>query len=375
MELQILRLGIRKKMLTENSEKNFESKIELENNLNKAKKEIKILKSELIRLNEENQKISRAKQKAEDEAKKANSSRRLTSFILVLVTIISLVVCYNFYVKYNDFRKELDGIKLELKELMENSERKSQVENILSALNNDNISRFFYNSNSLEYVDSVKDFYAKDIFTETEAKNVVAGNLNSKMPLNFCREYSDSNSLNAFFNSEGLKSAMKTFNTSGEVSVRSDKRFIFPTNSTSWTQKINLLEKSAFFSVQTLKPAAGSFITNIVEKIFDALKKNPDDSVFRFYFKTAEKDLYIVSIVSENKLLGTYLVSNSQPLQRYSIIRELHDTTKQNNFNAESTFFEISLRNSDSRLNNETDFDTCLDIFISQLKTKGDEAR
>lgn len=368
MELKTLQLGIRKKMLIENSEKNFESKIELE----KAKKDIKILKSELIRLTEENQKILRAKQKAEDEAKKAISSRKLTSFILFLVTIISLVVCYNFYTKYIDFRKELDGIKLELKELTENSERKSKVENILSALDNDIVSRVFYNSNSLEYVDSLKDFYAKDIFTETEAKNVVAGNFNSTMPLNFCREYSNSNSLNAFFNADGLKSALKSFNITGEVSVRSDKKFMFPTNSSSWTQKINLLEKSAFFSVQTLKPEAGNFVNNIAEKIFDALKKNPDDSVFRFYFKTAVKDLYIVSIVKENRLLGTYLVSNSKPLQRYSIIRELQDTIKQNNFNADSTYFEISLKNSDSRLNNETDFDKCLDIFISQLITKGE---
>ncbi len=362
----------RKKMLIENSEKNLQSKLDLEINLNKAQKEIKSLKTELRRLSDENQKILRAKIKAEEQTQKAVAARKITSFLLFLVIIISLVVGYNFYLKYNDFRKELDGIKLELKELMETSEIKSKVENILSALNNDTASRNFYNSNALAYVDSLKDFYAKDIFTDTASKNIVAGNFSSTMLLNFSREYSNSNSLNAFFNSDGLKSAMKSLNTNGDVSVRSDKRFIFPTDSASLTRKINLLEKAAFFSVQTLKPATGNFTGNIAEKIFDAMKKNPDDLVFRFFFKTAEKDLYIVSIVKDNRLLGTYLASASKPLKRYSIIRELQNTIKQTDFNANEKYLEVSLRDSDSRLNNNTDFDTCLDIFISQLITKGE---
>ena len=279
--------------------------------------------------------------------------------LLLLIVIAAGVVCYLFNQTCNDLAYEINKLQKELSSRNENDERRVQVESILSALKGNTNVRKFYASDSLVYV----DYIAGTKYTQHNG-NFIAGSL--LIPSNFCEEFGNSPAEYGFFNNNGIKAAITSLEH-GDFIVRSNRKFTFATNTKPLNEKLNLLENSAILSLKSLNPGKGGYIANLDESLANVLKNDTGDITFRFFFATSKEGLYVLSIVRGNKLTACYLVSNAGMIRRNLLQQNLQSNVTQRNFESGGADIEISLWEPDNKLNDESDFDTCVDIFTTQL--------
>ena len=303
-------------------------------------------------------------ERRDNEIKSRNKkirSRNIMSALLLLLVIAAGSICYILQKEADTSNRRINALDSELSSLRENDSRNAQVQSILSALKSNPSVKKFYASDSLVYVDHIDG--TKRVNVKGKA---VAGNLS--VPSNFCEEFENSSAEYGFFNRKGLEETLRAFRQ-GDFFVKDDRNFAYSTDSgRSLHEKLSLLGESAFFSLRSLKPGRGAYIANLEESIVNALKENDDDDLtFRFFFATSENGLYVLSVVRDNKLKGCYLVSDDGTVRRDLLLRNIRENLTQRNFDTSGADIEVSLWSSDSRLNDEIDFNSCINIFVTQL--------
>lgn len=345
---------------------------ELKSEIESLKAKVEALKKdnekEIVSLKQDNEaKLTSLKKANETEIASLKRTRNIVLF-LMLIAIIGLGIAYFMLNRsYENIHRENIRLRNEQALRKEQREREGKAKEILLSLRSDSVAGRFYDS--LVYVDYVNNFRDADHFSGNDKGVVLAGSL-TLPPLFFCREYESSQSELGFFNSDGLKSALKSLYR-GDFSVRSNMRFIFESDpSRSWNDKKNMLEDAAFFSAKTLRPGAGSSITGLESKIADCLKETNDEPVLRFFFSTNHDGLYVTAIMKGNKVSGCYLSSGKNAVNRSAFFNDIREKLRQSEFDGEENTIQISLWNPDTRLDGEIDFNTCIDIFIKQLSER-----
>ena len=329
-----------------------------EENIIRLNGEISQSKREIDQLNE---KISQN----EKEITRLNKARRLWSIaciLLVLVLISAGAACYILFQERATLNAEVSRLNQEISRSNENIARNEQARKILSALNSDSNVRKFYASGSLVCADYI---YGTNKFDRSG--NRIAGNLS--MPVKFCEDFSNSPSEYGFFNRNGLKSALESLRH-GDFMIRNSSKFICETDTKrSFREKFDILSVASFFSLKSLNPGKGAYIAGLEENISDVLRNHSGEEItFRFFFATSERDLYVMSTIKGNKLSGCYLVSDYDLFRRDLFLRDLQENLTQKDFDTGGADIEFLLQKPEIRLlDGGLDFDSCIDIFISQL--------
>lgn len=324
--------------------------------INQLNEKISQQEKEIIRLKGE---ISQQ----EEKLKKARRLRNIACALLVLVLISAGAVCYILSQECDALNLRVSSLQQEISFSKENAARSEKVREILSALNRDSDIGKFYASDSLVYADYVYGSKYLD-----RSGNRIAGNLS--LPSKFCKIFGNSPYENGFFNKNGLKSALASLRD-GDFVVRNSSKFVCATDTKrSFREKFDILSEASFFSLRSLNPGKGDYFAGLEENISDVLRNHSGEEItFRFFFATSERNLYLMSAVKGNKLSACYLFSDYYDVfRRDSFLRDLRENLTQKDFETNGVDIVFSLWKPEKRLlDDRIDFDSCVDIFISQL--------
>ncbi|MBR2207394.1 MAG: hypothetical protein IJ859_01140 [Synergistaceae bacterium] len=325
----------------------MEDLIQIQKELKTTQEDLKASQRELKTLKKENLRLR-------------NTNRLLLVALVLLIATLFAVYYFNMQ-KLDSLRNENETLRKAVAMRAENNEFQNEAEEILSVIENDSLLQKYYNADSLVYVDCVSNFPNGDYIENSERGQTIAGSLS--IPKFFCKEYNSSASEYVFLDKTGLKAAFRVLNK-GDFGVRSNKRFMFTVDDNSdLSEKIELLTRLAFLSLKVLKEGQGNFLTKLDEKIAQVLKNQPNsEKFFRFFFATISKNIYLVAVIHNGRLLGYYLASNLLAVNRASISEALKTNLEQI-----GDGLDIRLWAPDEKLNDSADFDTCIDIFIKQL--------
>ena len=215
------------------------------------------------------------------------------------------------------------------------------------------------------YVDCLENnnnYYNADYIEYPAQGRAVAGSLNlSALNLNFfCREYRNSVPEKGFLNFNALKSAFNSINQGG-LNIRSNERFMFNADSSSLADKINLILNKAFLSVNALDAKNNlNNLNNLSKNIADNLS---DEAVFRFFFATRLDGVYVVGIAKGSNLISCYIASDKPAVDRNALNEALKGNIAQS-----GQTLDIWLWKPDNKLlQGNSNFNTCIDVFINQL--------
>ena len=357
-------LILSQKQLQEAQKEFRDSQSELEKtreNLKASQNELQKTREDLTLSKRELQKTQRNLEESKDKSK---NLRKKVVFLFVALVLLIVAIFAGYYFsmqKLNVLQNENETLRQTVALRNENNEFQSRAEEILSTIKNDSLLRKYYNAGSLVYADYVSNFSNRDYFENSERGQTIAGSLS--VPKFFCREYYESATENGFFDASGIKAAFETLNK-GDFGVRSNKRFMFTVDDNSdLSRKIEILTNAAFFSLKSLKEGQGNFLTNLEKKIAQVLKNQSDsENFFRFFFATTSKNLYLVAVVNNGRLLGYYLAADYSVVKKASISEALRTNLEQI-----GDGLDIRLWKQDEKLNDNADFNTCIDVFIEQL--------
>ncbi len=317
------------------------------------------------------QKAQREAEGERDTAKKHFRGLLTSVIVLAVLVIVSFVILGYKLISQEEIitisrRNEEKQAQLEISLQREKEERMNRAKDILAKVKSDPMVKRFYAADALFRVDFVLDFRDRDFFVEGTTGALVVGN--SACPSFFCRDYGKTSSAYGFTHTEALKAALHSLNA-GNFSVLGNKRFMFSTEeATAWDNKKSSLDEAAFLSINTLSPVHGISTDGIEGKLAEAFegKAANGSSAFRFFFKTDQDGLYVMSLIRENGASSYYLVADRPLYKRDPLLQGLKEHIVSLGYGSNEV--EFSLWDADERLAEKNmGFDACLDIFLEQL--------
>ena len=326
------------------------------------------------RLEEEIRQAKEALKVAEGER---DSAKRHFRLLLVAMIVLVILGVASFVILGNKLKSQEEAInisrqneekqaQLESSLQREKEEMANRAKDILTKVKNDPLVKRFYTADALVRVDFALDFRDRDFFIEGITGGLIVGN--STVPYFFCRDYGKTPSSYGFVHADALKAALRSLNA-GNFSVQGGKRFMFTTDgATAWDNKKASLDDAAFFSINALSPARGISVNDIEGKLVETFERKIGNgsNVFRFFFRTEQDGLYVMSLVRESGASSYYLVADRPLYKRESLLQSLKENIVSLGYDSKEV--EISLWEANERLaESNVDFDACLDIFLDQL--------